>query len=144
MNERETVHAVAADLQASQNPGRVMVIDDNADCYEFAKREAERVGVQHVWCVSGEDALAFLDTDQDFDGFIIDEKLPLKQGHEIFPDIKLRCPKAVTALSSYFTNRDIVTGLLRQGLSMMLAKPLERNNVEEFFRLVKQCRRSRV
>ena len=133
-----------------ENPGRVLLVDDNAQLLAGLSRNLRRL-VPVVTANSGDEALTLLKKDRDFSIIISDMRMPGMDGAEFFSEAKLLAPDAVRILLTGQADLTAVVNAINYGrIYRFIAKPVDfeelRNIVSAamaHFRLQQEERRQR-
>ncbi len=133
-----------------ENPGRVLLLDDNAQLLAGLSRNLRRL-VPVVTANSGDEALTLLKKDRDFSIIISDMRMPGMDGAEFFSEAKLLAPDAVRILLTGQADLTAVVSAINHGrIYRFIAKPVDFDELRNIvsaamahFRLQQEERRQR-
>ncbi|MBL8940313.1 MAG: response regulator [Archangium sp.] len=133
-----------------ENPGRVLLVDDNAQLLAGLSRNLRRL-VPVVTANSGDEALTLLKKDRDFSIIISDMRMPGMDGAEFFSEAKLLAPDAVRILLTGQADLTAVVNAINHGrIYRFISKPVDFDELRNIvsaamahFRLQQEERRQR-
>ncbi len=105
----------------SENPSRILVVDDEASITEFVSYALRKEGYDVDVVANGEEAYA-LALEKDYDLYVLDIMLPGMDGYELCRRLRSKTTAPVLFLSARDTELDKVVGL-EIGGDDYLAKP---------------------
>lgn len=107
-----------------EQPGHVLIIDDELSLRLTLKRILEHAGCQTTDVVNGEQAIALL-AHCPFDLVILDIHLPDKDGLQVLGDIRTRCPRLPVIMLTGHGSLESAVESLRLGAVDYLQKPID-------------------
>jgi PAS domain S-box-containing protein len=126
--------------QPARSPGRVLIVDDNAELVGALKGVLEGPGARHrlevITAGSGGEALAVARDGGGFDVAIVDVKLPDVSGVDLIGSLREACPSGEVVLITGFASVDAAIGALRSGAFAFVLKSFR---PEELISIVEQA-----
>jgi len=108
--------------------GAVLVVDDEEDVLDIARRLLEREGVAVLTAHDGAEAVRLFQQYSDEIALVLmDQTMPVMDGEQAFHAIRKIRPDTVIILSSGFPECDVAERLQQFGLNGFLRKPYRRN-----------------
>jgi CheY-like chemotaxis protein len=108
-----------------ENPGRILVVDDNVQLLAGISRNLRRV-IPVVTASSGDEALTLLKKDRDFSIILSDMRMPGMDGAQFFSEAKLLAPDAVRILLTGQADLAAVIAAINHGrIYRFLSKPVD-------------------
>jgi len=105
-------------------PGKILIIDDEKDLRQTLARVLQRAGFDATTAESGEQGLAFIETNS-FDLIYLDIRMPGLAGLEVLKLIHARLPSIPVVLFTAQPDINSATEALRSGATDYLLKPLK-------------------
>lgn len=108
-----------------ENPGRILVVDDNAQLLSGIQRNLRKV-LPIVTANSGDEALSVLKKDRDFSIILSDMRMPGMDGAQFFAEARLLVPDAVRILLTGQADMAAVIAAINDGrIYRFLSKPID-------------------
>lgn len=139
------------DMAGLENPGRILVVDDNEQLLSGISRNLRRV-IPVVTANSGGEALALLRTDRQFSIIISDMRMPGMDGAQFFAEARFLVPDAVRILLTGQADMPSVIAAINEGrIYRFLSKPVDFEDLRNIvgaamahFRLQQEERREKL
>lgn len=122
----------------SRKPG-VLIVDDEQVVCDLLYDELSERGYQCTAVLSGDDALAKLDT-QEFDAVLLDIRLPGMSGMEVLEGIWLNHPNTATIMITAINNVATAVEAMQLGASDYIVKPFDLDRVDSSIRAALETR----
>jgi CheY-like chemotaxis protein/class 3 adenylate cyclase len=110
-------------------PGKVLVVDDEADVREVCRRGLSQLGFEVVEARSGPEALT-LARDLDFDLLLLDFRMPGMDGLETFRAIRALQPEVLGVMMTAYAAVDNAVQAVNLGLSGFVLKPFKLDDLQ--------------
>ncbi len=108
-----------------ENPGRILVVDDNPQLLSGISRNLRRV-IPVVTANSGTEALALLRADREFSIIMSDMRMPGMDGAQFFAEVRFLVPDAVRILLTGQAEMASVIAAINEGrIYRFLSKPVD-------------------
>jgi len=123
-NEAPTLHPTKASDSKWAGEGTVLLADDEAAVRNIGKRILERTGFEVILAEDGIQCLdCFLDHRKDIRVVVLDLTMPRMSGEDVFQKLIELDPKVRVILSSGFSESEITSRSIGEGLAGFLQKP---------------------
>jgi len=109
----------------------VLVVDDDAGMVESLCDVLQEKGYEAEAAATGEEALKKANK-RPFDCFLMDIKMPGKNGVDTFRELKKIDPDAYVVFMTAYSASELVDEAKRQGAAEVFAKPLDLERVSDF------------
>jgi DNA-binding response OmpR family regulator len=105
-------------------PERVLIIDDEENIRQMIRLTLETAGYEVGEAEDGIEAFAILGGDPAWNVVLLDQRMPLMEGIDVLPRIKLLAPSARVVMMTAFASVELAVEAMKLGASDFLRKPM--------------------
>jgi len=123
-------HSATHEMAEPMGTGNLLLVEDEPDLVEMAKKILESLGYQVTSCVNGEEALQlFCEYPQKFDLIITDQTMPGMTGAELATEVKRTGSTVPIILCTGYSSRISEENWARYGVDAFIMKPFRRSDI---------------
>jgi DNA-binding response OmpR family regulator len=104
--------------------GRVLIIDDEANIRQMLRLTLEAASYEVGEAENGMEASFILSSDPDWNVILLDQRLPVVEGTEILPRLKVLAPSARVVMMTAYASVELAVEAMKLGATDFLRKPM--------------------
>jgi DNA-binding response OmpR family regulator len=105
-------------------PGRVLIIDDEENIRQMIRLALEAASYEVGEAENGMEASFLLSSDPDWNVILLDQRLPVVEGTEILPRLKVLAPSARVVMMTAYASVELAVEAMKLGATDFLRKPM--------------------
>jgi DNA-binding response OmpR family regulator len=105
-------------------PGRVLIIDDEENIRQMLRLTLEAASYDVGEAENGMEASFLLSSDPDWNVILLDQRLPVVEGTEILPRLKVLAPSARVVMMTAYASVELAVEAMKLGATDFLRKPM--------------------
>jgi FixJ family two-component response regulator len=104
--------------------GRVLIIDDEENIRQMLRLTLEAASYEVGEAENGMEASFILSSDPDWNVILLDQRLPVVEGTEILPRLKVLAPSARVVMMRAYASVELAVEAMKLGATDFLRKPM--------------------
>jgi FixJ family two-component response regulator len=104
--------------------GRVLIIDDEANIRQMLRLTLEAASYEVGEAENGMEGSFILSSDPDWNVILLDQRLPVVEGTEILPRLKVLAPSARVVMMTAYASVELAVEAMKLGATDFLRKPM--------------------
>jgi FixJ family two-component response regulator len=105
-------------------PNRVLIIDDEENIRQMIRLALEGASYEVGEAENGMEAFFILSADPDWNVILLDQRLPVVEGTEILPRLKVLAPAARVVMITAYASVELAVEAMKLGATDFLRKPM--------------------
>jgi FixJ family two-component response regulator len=105
-------------------PNRVLIIDDEENIRQMIRLTLEAASYEVGEAENGMEAFFILSSDPDWNVILLDQRLPVVEGTELLPRLKVLAPSARVVMMTAYASVELAVEAMKLGATDFLRKPM--------------------